>query len=63
MPARAEDFPPQPIKIIVPFAPSGPVDVLARAVDEGVRQWTNQPPRELPGYFRMALSGPRQTVR
>lgn len=42
MPADAETFPSSPVKVIVPFAPGGPVDVLARAVGESFRERTGQ---------------------
>ena len=41
-PANAQDFPARPIHVIVPFAPGGPVDVLARALGEGFRERTGQ---------------------
>jgi tripartite-type tricarboxylate transporter receptor subunit TctC len=41
--AFAQGFPTRPVKVIVPFAPGGPVDVLARALGEGFRERTGQP--------------------
>ncbi len=41
-PAAAEDYPSRPVRVIVPFAPGGPVDVLARAIGEGFRERTGQ---------------------
>ena len=35
-PARAQSFPAQPIKIIVPFAPGGGVDIVGRTIAEQV---------------------------
>jgi tripartite-type tricarboxylate transporter receptor subunit TctC len=43
LPASAQDFPSRPVKVIVPFPPGGPVDVLARAIGEGFRERTGQP--------------------
>jgi tripartite-type tricarboxylate transporter receptor subunit TctC len=40
--ATAQDFPSKPVKVIVPFPPGGPVDVLARALGEGFRERTGQ---------------------
>lgn len=40
--ANAETFPSRPVKVIVPFAAGGPVDVLARAVGESFRERTGQ---------------------
>ena len=40
--ASAQDFPSKPMKVIVPFPPGGPVDVLARALGEGFRERTGQ---------------------
>ena len=42
LPANAETFPSRPVKVIVPFAAGGPVDVLARAVGESFRERTGQ---------------------
>ena len=41
--ALPQDFPAKPVKVIVPFPPGGPVDVLARALGEGFRERTGQP--------------------
>lgn len=41
--ASADEFPSRPVKVIVPFAAGGPVDVLARAVGERFRERTGQP--------------------
>src|SRR4029453_13967904 len=38
----AEGFPGKAVKVIVPFPPGGPVDVLARALGEGFRERTGQ---------------------
>ena len=35
-PCRAESFPDRPIKIIVPFAPGGPTDVIARLIGQSM---------------------------
>jgi tripartite-type tricarboxylate transporter receptor subunit TctC len=40
--ASAQDFPSKAVKVIVPFPPGGPVDVLARALGEGFRERTGQ---------------------
>ena len=40
--ARAQDFPWKPLRLIVPFAAGGPVDVLARALGEGFKERTGQ---------------------
>jgi tripartite-type tricarboxylate transporter receptor subunit TctC len=40
--ALAQDFPSKPVKVIVPFPPGGPVDVLARALGEAFRERTGQ---------------------
>jgi len=39
----ADEYPSRPVRVIVPFSPGGPVDVLARALGEGFRQRTGQP--------------------
>jgi tripartite-type tricarboxylate transporter receptor subunit TctC len=38
--ACAQDFPWKPVRLIVPFAAGGPVDVLARALGEGFKERT-----------------------
>jgi tripartite-type tricarboxylate transporter receptor subunit TctC len=40
--ASAQEFPAKAVKVIVPFPPGGPVDVLARALGEGFRERTGQ---------------------
>jgi tripartite-type tricarboxylate transporter receptor subunit TctC len=40
--AAAQDFPSKPVKVIVPFPPGGPVDVLARALGEAFRERSGQ---------------------
>ena len=40
--AFAQDFPAKPLKVIVPFPPGGPTDVLARALGEAFRERTGQ---------------------
>ena len=40
--AAAQDFPSKPVRVIVPFPPGGPTDVLARALGEGFRERTGQ---------------------
>lgn len=41
--ANADDFPSRPITLIVPFAPGGPNDVLARLVTDHMSQSLGQP--------------------
>jgi tripartite-type tricarboxylate transporter receptor subunit TctC len=40
--AAAQDFPAKPVKVIVPFPPGGPTDVLARSLGEAFRERTGQ---------------------
>lgn len=42
VPASAQSFPSRPIAIVVPFAPGGPTDVIARALAEHMRVTLNQ---------------------
>lgn len=41
--ARADEFPSRPITLVVPFAPGGSIDVLARLMAEKVSQALRQP--------------------
>ncbi len=41
-PVAAQDFPSRQVRVIVPFPPGGPLDVLARALGEGFRARTGQ---------------------
>jgi tripartite-type tricarboxylate transporter receptor subunit TctC len=43
LPAHAQTFPSKPIKIVVPFAAGGAVDVVARIVGQRVSEQVNQP--------------------
>jgi tripartite-type tricarboxylate transporter receptor subunit TctC len=42
-PARAEEYPARPVDVIVPFAPGGGTDVLARLTGEGLARRLGQP--------------------
>lgn len=42
-PALAQDWPSRPIRLIVPFTPGGPVDVVARLLAERLRDLLGQP--------------------
>src|SRR5690606_15025628 len=42
-PVRSQDFPSKPVRVVIPFPPGGPVDVLARALGEEFRARTGQP--------------------
>jgi tripartite-type tricarboxylate transporter receptor subunit TctC len=42
-PTRADDYPSKPITMIVPLAPGGSTDVLARIVAQGLGKQLNQP--------------------
>ena len=41
--APAQDFPTKPIKLIVPFPPGGPNDIIARVVGQRMMELTKQP--------------------
>src|SRR4051794_41400524 len=41
--AAAQDFPTKPIKLIVPFPPGGPNDIIARVVGQRMSELTKQP--------------------
>jgi tripartite-type tricarboxylate transporter receptor subunit TctC len=42
-PAKADDYPSRPVKIIVPFGAGGPTDVYTRAIGEELRKALHQP--------------------
>src|SRR5947208_5618498 len=41
--ASAQDFPSKPIKLIVPFPPGGPNDIIARVVGQRMSELVKQP--------------------
>ena len=43
VPARADDFPTKPITLVVPFAPGGAIDMLARLVAQQASATLGQP--------------------
>src|SRR4051812_5177899 len=40
---QAQDYPNRPVKVIVPYAPGGAVDIVARIVTDQMRQALGQP--------------------
>ena len=42
--ATAQDFPTKPIKLIVPFPPGGPNDIIARVVGQRMTELMTLPP-------------------
>ena len=42
-PAGAQEFPTRPIKLIVPFPPGGPNDIIARTVGQRMSELLSQP--------------------
>ena len=42
-PALAQDYPARPVKVMIPFPPGGPTDVLARLVAQKLTESMGQP--------------------
>jgi len=43
LPSAAEDFPAKPIRLIVPFPPGGPNDIIARVIGQRMSEIVHQP--------------------